>query len=130
MTEQQRRTEFETTLRVLAENILDAGAVALTAYDDLDGEQILLFAHVPTNDAQAEARIHSVCQGVQTVEHEHEEFLFDYEVDPSPPTPLGKIGVYIPEELAGDGEMSFEAVLLDDGLTNLTKQGGENTKIN
>jgi len=112
MYERKAEKQFEE----LANELIDAGAVALTAIEDtLCSRWLFVTVHGPYFPEER-ALIQSVCDGIESVRIDGHRFDFDYECDPDPPTPLGKVELYIPERFAADDELSCCAVTLDEGL--------------
>jgi hypothetical protein len=101
----------------LANELIDEGAVALTAAERLlDGKQLLLKVHRPTNTPDVDPRIRSLCDGIEEVRIEGERFAFDYVIDPDPPHSFGYAAFYVAEWLGSKAESAFSAVSLEEGI--------------
>lgn len=120
MSEQLRTSDAEIDFRELADELIDKGAVALTADERLlDGKQILMKVHRPSNRTELDARINSLCEGIENVQINSEQFRFDYYIDPDPPHPLGFVAFYVAEWLGSEFEFNFSAVTLEEGISEV-----------
>jgi hypothetical protein len=121
MSESMRKYESRTELRELAEELIEAGAVALTVGEMLEGDKLLILSvHGPYLPTERKP-IDSICEDIDRIYVDEHEFYFDFVCDPDPPTPLGKVGIYVPERFAGDDtdDLSFSEISLDEGVERL-----------
>jgi hypothetical protein len=121
MSANMRKSESRTELRELAEELIEAGAVALTAGEMLDGDKLLILSvHGPYLPNERNP-INSICEDIDRVYVDEHEFYFDFVCDPYPPTPYGKVGIYVPERFTGDDndDLSFSEITLDEGVERL-----------
>lgn len=108
------------TLREVAEQMIADGAVLLRVNEGLlENGYLLVTAHGDgTSLGPATAR-YTEYRSIRAVQVGNEQYQFDYEFDPSGPTTLGCVHLYVAEELAEPESGVLEATSLERGLNGL-----------
>ena len=120
MTERTSMSDSETELQELGEKIIEEGAVALTASEDLlEGEQLLLKIHRPANMSDGLPRTHDLCDSIDEVLLNGERYSFDYEIDPDPPQSLWCESLYVADEIGTKSEHGCSVVPLEEGIDSV-----------
>lgn len=108
------------TLREVAEQMIADGALLLRASEGLlESGYLLVTAHGDDTTLGPATSRFTEYRSIRAVQVGDEQFQFDYEFDPSGPSTLGCVLLYVADELAVSESSVLEPTSLERGLNAL-----------
>ena len=85
----------------------------------LESQYLLVTAHGDVATVGPESNHYAEYSSIETVRIGNERFQFDYEFDPSGPSPFGCVPLYVPDTFVTPEAVGFKATSIEEGMNKI-----------